>query len=195
MKKLLLFCFLSFNSMVFAKQTQWNEGVVVLKGAEVQQGDISVDVRFDLILFRRGDSVMVYPAHRIESFYYYDASANINRKFVSLPSRSNVFREHKLFEVVLRGDVSVLRKIKREILSNENPDGLNYHYFIKMKGVITTLGEFRRKVYPQLLTVSRDSILAFVHRERLNPSHADDAIRIIKFYNAGIKQEVWARVD
>lgn len=195
MKTLLLFCFLSFNSMVFARQTQWNEGVVVLKGAEVQQGDISVDVRFDLILFRRGDSVMVYPAHRIQSFYYYDASANINRRFISLQNQNNVFREYHLYEVVLRGDVSVLRKQKGEIVSNENPDRLNYNYFVKMADVITTLAEFRKKVYPELLKVSHNSLLEFVHREHINPNHADDAIRIIKFYNAGVKQDFFAKVD
>ena len=193
MKTLLLFCFLLFNSIVFARQTQWNEGVLVLSGAEVRQGDISVDAFFDMILFKRGDSVMVYPAHRIKSLYFYDSVANINRIFVSLRTRSNTFREYRLYEVVLRGDIGVVRKQKRELLSSENPEKSNYDYFVQMRDELTPLGHFKTKVYPELLKVSHDQILNFIREERVNPNHSADAIRIIKFFNASAKDEIFAK--
>ncbi len=195
MKKLLTICLLSFNSIVFAEQLQWYEGVVVLKNAQVLNGEVSVNALHDLVIFKSGEKVMVYPAHKIKAFYYYDTAANINRRFLSLIESNTLFKVYHLYEVVLWGDVSVLRMQKKHVSTEyENMDKYGYDYFIQMGDDLTPIIRFRKQVYPELLKGSHDKIMSFVHEKKLNPNLASSAIQIIKFYNsiASVKENALA---
>src|SRR5688572_11402532 len=112
MKKIFI-CLLILNFQVLRAQTlEWFDGSIVLSTGEVRVGTISPEASHDLILFQQGELRMVYPAHAIKAFYFYDKPADINRRYVSLKEQAGVQVRHALYEVVISGDVSVVRRKK-----------------------------------------------------------------------------------
>ncbi len=182
MKQYLLFCLLFLNSaLLFARETKWYEGSVVLKSSEVLTGEILIEPEYDLVLHRRNDKVDVYPAHKILSVYFYDADANINRRFISIKD-SGLFNHHQLMEVVLRGEVSIYRKQKGFTgVGASDADG--FHYFTVCQDRLVDLLKFRTQVYPRLMESSGNELSIFIKDHKLNPNCSAHAIIIIKFYN------------
>jgi hypothetical protein len=172
----------AYANMASAESPSWYEGSLVLATNEVKQGKISIQPAYDLVLFKSKDEFMVYPAHRISSIFYYDQKANINRKFISL-EQHHAFapKRYQLFEIVLMGDVRVLRRIV-SAAADPKDEAKAYQYYLQHKEILLELHMFRNKLYPKL--VSSSSILSnFIETNRLNPSDAADIIRIVEFYN------------
>jgi hypothetical protein len=123
---------------------------------------------------------------------YFDAKANLNRKFISVQDTDTHLRSYHLYEVVLRGEVSVLRRDDR-YASAQLSDGNDYRYSIQYDDVLYSLQSFRASVYPGLVQKGGAELLQFIHRQRINPNHAADAIRIIKQYNTICQQQLLAK--
>jgi hypothetical protein len=172
----------SYTNVFSAESLSWYEGSLVLATSEVKQGKISIQPAYDLILFKSDDEFMVYPAHRVSSIFYYDQKANINRKFISLEQHhAFASKSYRLFEIVLMGDVRVLRRIV-SAMADFKDDARAYQYYLQHEEILLELHKFRSKLYPKL--VSKSSILSnFIETNRLNPSDAADIIRIVEFYN------------
>ena len=75
-------------SSVVAQPIEWHKGAVILSNKEVLTGSIYHPKGFDVIFLRSDDGNIVLNAGRIQLFRYYDSSANINRKFVSINAGS-----------------------------------------------------------------------------------------------------------
>ncbi len=182
MKQYLFFCLLLLNPVfIFARETAWHEGSVVLKTKEVLVGEISIEPNYDLILHRVKGKVEVYPAHKIHSLYFYDEEANINRKFISL-KEAGLFNHHQLLEIVLRGEISIYRK-QKACTGNSPSDANDFCYYTYHHEQLIDLLKFRSQVYPQLIGSSGNRISIFINKNKLNPNSSADAIKIIEFYN------------
>jgi len=182
--KTIVLCFLLCNSLSYAQQITWRSGSLVLDTDKVCVGELSVQDGYDLILFRIHDSVTVYPAYRIQSARCYDDAVNVNRKFISVKEDDVSHRAFHLYEVVLQGEWSILRKRKNTSVGfkilNDKED---YQYYLKSDDQLVSLMHFREIVYPQLLENSHNELLSFIAVNKLNPSEPASAIRIIDFYN------------
>jgi hypothetical protein len=165
-----------------ASDAEWFEGSLVLKSRKVLRGQLSLEPQYNVVLFKVGEEMMVFPAHKVESFYYYDGEENINRKFVSLQQRLGAFTQHQLYEVVVYGEISVLRR--QRVLSHAiHIEVQDYEYFIRSNEGLIPLRKFRSRVYPEMRQRS-ESLVSYVRENRLNPNIPADAIRIIDFFNA-----------
>lgn len=158
----------------------WHDGVVVLSDQQILNGQVAIHKRENLILFRLGEKVTVYPAHKIQNVFYYDHNADINRKFVSIANHEHGYAEYQLFEIVLRGQVTVLRK-ERFHLNHEDHEDFNY--FTLYRDEVLPIKQFRKKVYPHLSDCDPIKSSAYEGKERLNLNSTKDAINLIKFYN------------
>ena len=182
MKRYGVFCLLFINSVfLFARETKWYEGSIVLKSKEVLPGEILVEPEYDLVLHRVNNKVDVYPAHRIQSVYFYDEEANINRRFISLKEQG-LFTHHQLMEVVISGEVSIYRK-QKVFITNTPSDAEGYYYFIDHQNHLIDLFKFRTRVYPHLVESSGNMLTVFMQENNLNPNSSANAITIITFYN------------
>jgi len=162
---------------------QWLQGSLVLHTQEVLTGELSIEARHDMVLFRRHDHVEVYPAHKISAVYYYDTAVNINRKFVSLASTSGYRLVFRLYEVVLSGEVNLLRHERLAAVRSTNHEVQGFQYVVRFRDAIITLRKFRSRIYPELLRTHSDGITRFVKDNHLNPSEPAAAIRIMQYYN------------
>ena len=153
---------------------------------EVRQGELAFQVS-EIILFRAVGEVAVFPANKVQSFRYYDQEENINRKFVSRTSSINRFAS--FYEVVVWGDVSVMRKLSHQIISNrKNSDKDDFDYFISFQNNLVPLKHFRNKIYPNLIS-SSNHMRVLINENHLNPNDKADAIQIIQLYNKATSVE------
>lgn len=183
MKRILvLILFLFTVCKLSAKEMKWFAGSVVLETREVLVGEIAVETHHDLILFRADNQVHVLPAHKIESVQFYDGDENVNRKFVSVQETNLVWKVHRLYEVVVFGDVIVLRK-EKTLTTSKKSDAHDFVYFIRYANETVDVKSFRTKVYPAIVKDGGPLLSMFMLDHRLNPNNASNAIQIIKYYN------------
>ncbi|HEX5171809.1 MAG TPA: hypothetical protein VFW11_21670 [Cyclobacteriaceae bacterium] len=177
---LLLLLVIPTINLFAGKPLTWYEGAVVLADQQVLTGQVAVHPRQNIIMFRSGDQQTVYPAHKIQNVFYYDEQFNINRKFVSIANRDHGYAKYELYEIVLRGEVSVLRKERIHLDLN---DQLDFNYFVMYQDEVLPIKQFNKRVYPHLIDCDSFTFSRFIEREHLNPNSLRDAISMIKYYN------------
>jgi len=181
--KKLFFVLLVLTTPLAARDLEWHDGSVVLASRNVLTGKIAMEPGFDLVLLRTADSCLVLPAHKILSLYFYDADENINRKFVSLKENENPRAPQHFYEVVLYGKVNVVRRLPFIKSRSKGADAHDYVYFVQQENALTKLDRFNKDIYPSLLSSSGSLLADFVSANRLDPTDAAQAIRIIEYYN------------
>ena len=177
------------GKQVVASTPEWNVGTIVLHNNEIRVGQIAVESKHSIVLFKNNDQVEVLPAHRFKSIQYYDVKANVNRKFISLP-KENVYREQsQLFEVVLNGKVAVLRKLK-SIAGKTVSDVDDFEYYFYANHHLIALRKFRALLYPSLLHEKGNELRHYIKLERLNPNVSADALLIVDHYNRVVAEQI-----
>ena len=178
------------------QELRWQEGVVLLLSDEVVTGEFSLNLRHQLVIRKKNHGTEVIPVHRIRSFRLYDEERNILRKFKVLEEKKG-YRglSKRIFEVVIDGEVAVIRKRSRDLVPHMgqkyagnaaidlNEEAFNYDYFILYQDDIIPLLKFRRKVMLQLSPEERMMVEQFMKTNKLFSSNAADVIVILKFYN------------
>jgi hypothetical protein len=134
--------------------------------SQVLVGEISLAPAYDLVLFRRGETRTVLPAHKLKSLYFYDAGDDINRRYVS---------------VKIDDGVRSVRRKKLNAIDSQN-ESLDYSYYIHFNDEFLTLRKFKRKLYKNQLQAD-ERIQRFVAAQRLTAALPEHVLQIIKYYN------------
>jgi hypothetical protein len=162
----------------------WHQGSIVLSSDSVLTGKLSVEEKYDIVLFSCEGRVDVYPAHKVRSVFFYDTEENINRKFISIQQKQLQRSFFRLYEIVILGEISLLRRsIFEDKGSNADHDGNGFQYLVRYQNKLTSLKQFRSKIYPDIKISAINDFEQYVRRNRLNPNIAASAIRIIQYYN------------
>jgi hypothetical protein len=164
-----------------AYDREWYTGAIVLQTQEVLTGAIGIEPEHGIVLHKQGDQVYIYPAHRVQSLHFFDSKANINRKYISL--QHGTWRRCHLYEVVVKGSVTIVRREKRNI-SPVYSDADSFIYYIYTEGELVQLRSFRKQIYPALLQAGGVQFSMFVLEQHLNPNDDAHAIRMVQYYNA-----------
>jgi hypothetical protein len=186
--KLVLIFFLFVSSQeTFSAAINWYDGSLVLRNDKVLTGKISVNQDHDLVLFKSGDQFLVLPASKIQTLHFYDAHANINRKFTSIQQKVNTFTAYNLYEIVLVGKVSVLRRLSSSLADPDDQQN-SYHYFVGLGNERVALHQFRSKIYPYLQKTCI-SLKKYVREQHWDPNNRAHAILIIDYYNDEVRSK------
>jgi hypothetical protein len=172
-----------FLGTSWAENPEWSEGSLVLKTNEVLTGTLSIQPKYDLVLFqdKHSNQVVAFPAHKLYSAYFFDKILGVNRKFTSIQQNNGLGKSFKLYEVVLFGEVNIIRRIK-SIYTEEHNHILSYNYYIEQNDKLVILRKFKSKVLPHLSETS-PSIVSYIREQKLNPNRPACVVKIIKFYN------------
>jgi len=180
--KRLFFCLLLFNFYGAQSQSlKWHDGSVVLASNHVVRGKISIEPFLDVILVEDNHRRTVYPAHKVSSLYFYDEAANINRRFVSILERNSHHTNYQFFEVVVYGEVNVLRRQKVKTLRPS--DALDFMYYTQYNDDVVPLRKFGKKVCPRLKATSDSRLDDFIADNKLQAHTDPNSIRIVEYYN------------
>ena len=172
----------TWSKHVVANTTEWTIGTVVLNNDQVVNAEISIAAKHDLVLIKHDDRVDVLAAHRIKAIYYYDKNQDLNRKFISVATNNFHHQQWRLYEVVLGGDIAVVRKMKT-IASKAESDKDDFDYFIYSHNEMVSLKRFRTLIYPELVASQGELLTAYVKANRLNPNNGANAIAIVERFN------------
>ncbi|HNP95350.1 MAG TPA: hypothetical protein PKJ63_06965 [Cyclobacteriaceae bacterium] len=178
---------LGLTISVFAaqcKEPMWYEGVVVLESGELIKGNLSFP-SFELVfaVTEQGERIAL-PANKIKLIRCYDPLLKANRRFDSFPVDEGYLQTRKLFEVVVKGTVSVLRRpvnLYREISEIDHLD-YNY-YFVTASQSIKEFRDFASDGLSQMKIGVGDVITDYIRENHLRPNQMADIIMIVKFYN------------
>lgn len=189
---LLLFASLLFIRVfsAFGEEKAY-EGVVVMLNGEVVTGSFLFDEKKDLLYREKESGLEIFPPFRVKSFSFYDAHQNMNRQYIMLAVRNNGY-PFQFYEVVVRGEVKVLRKRKEQdspVKPGTEEEGFsrhhkeNYSYYILLENKLTDIRQFAAEVYPVLKEKNKADLAKVIKEDDLNIHNAGTAISLIKLYN------------
>jgi len=161
---------------------EWYPGVVVLKSQKAIRGELSIRYDYEVVLFRVGRETMVFPAHKVQSFYIYDEAKENNRQFISIQLSFGPATFHQFFEVILDGTVSVLRR-QRTVWYSVYLETMEFDYYVRCNEDVTAIQKFKREVFPGLVESTSGALSSFVRQNKLKMYRLDDILLIIDHYN------------
>ena len=163
-----------------------------MQNGSVINGSIHYPKGFGMIFIKNDEEKIVLTAEKVRLFRYYDSISNINRKFVSIKKNDHTTQ---FYEVVINGEVSVVREMKK-YADRSHPDEIDsYRYFAHYKNLMIPLTHFRNKVYPKLVEEQPIDIRTYVRGERLDPNEMQSALLIIKEFNRVKQGNLQARAN
>lgn len=157
----------------------------MLKDNKVLVGRVTIQPALNVILFQSEDRSAFYQLDRVDYVTYHDQDANLSRKFLSLSLPANDRNSHHLYEVVLSGRISVIRK-PRSAYIPEVTDVGSFDYFVMENGRAIELTQFRKKVFPAMeASCNKSQLKSFMREKGLDPNDNKDALRLIEYFNEG----------
>lgn len=169
-------------SSVISAQPKMFDGVVVNHRQEVILAKVAVETAFDALIFKSNSDTAVcsiLPAHRVNSFRYFDSVGNINRQFISLRYHG----AYRFFEIVIYGPVQVLRRLKRGVSPLEANEGHDYDFFCWFGSELIELKKFKSDVFPFLVQMHGHILEDFVRQSKLRLHDAGSIFSIVKKCN------------
>jgi hypothetical protein len=176
----LLFFLATFSFASFAEE--WFQGSVVLKSKSVLRGEISVRHGYDVVFFRVSDQVSVIPAFKIAFVNLFDEELQAQRRYVSLNIGVGASRSFQFFELLVDGEVSILRR-EVTVWYSLHLDLTDSEYFVLYDNEIMGLHKFRKKVYPQLVDKTDGALESYVRTYQLSVKALEDIIDMSDYYN------------
>lgn len=189
----LLHAFLSLFPSVEREKEIAYEGTIVLETNEIVTGLFYFEEKMNLLYKRKQTGLEIFPIYKVKALYFYDARENINRRYIKLAndkSRSNL--PNQLYEVVLGGELKVLRKrkaydfpvkVESPGLNKAEENAYNYHYFIQFNEDLLEICDFSKKVLPHMRSQHPRELDLLLKEQDWNVHQASGAIQLIEEYN------------
>jgi hypothetical protein len=176
----MLFLMTTCSFASFAEE--WYQGSVILKSKSVLRGEISIRHGYDVVFFRVSDQISVIPAFKIAYVNLFDEDLQAQRRFVSLNIGVGAARSFQFFELLVDGEVSILRR-ELSVWYSLHLDLTDFEYFVLYDEEIHDLHKFRKKVYPTLINKSEGALESYVTTNQLSPKTLEDILDMTQYYN------------
>lgn len=194
MKKFVPIVLLLISATGFAQPTLYR-GVAVLQDGTVFTGDVSI-LSYQLVCLGADNEQVILAPHKISQVRYYDSESNINRKFISIKTPSIVTDVYILYEEVLYGAVSVVRKPSSFYNASKLSlaDHEAFDYFARTSSdKLISLKKFRSTLFPKFREELGERMENYISENHLDIYDTADVIQIIQYYNKAVAgQEVIA---
>ncbi len=166
----------------------WNVGAVLLSDGSILQGTINHNIKRDVVQIQSKDTTRILAAHQILGFEILKDQGRFRRNNINIKARKtryysllygskNSYARPKLFEVVLEGNTSLLR---RWVYGTRSSD--RKLYLKNANGKITQIKKRRGQVIDSFDGM-QDELREFAKRERLDMYKIRDVIQLVAEYN------------
>ncbi len=182
----------------------WHAGLLILPNNEQLETNILFDASTDLIQVQTGTTIKVYSARQVLAFQYFDPHTNVVRHYEShLYARNHARKTRMFFEVVVAGEMKVLRRFKswkqaRSVTASHTDqlwyDSNNtYDYLVYTQNKFIPIKNFKKVILPQLLQEYGDALNAFMKKQQLTVFSQRGRLMVINRYNVLKNAEAVAR--
>ena len=185
---------LSVNAMAIYDHGLWCNGHAVLENGEVLLGEVSFDLKFQVVRVRKNGMTQAYSAENMAYFELYDHIKKINRKYVSVDSPVHPGYSRKaFFEVISHGELSYLRRSEYVRRPRATEDMRAPHiylntvcrhiYYVHMKKEgLTRVSNFEEEVLP-LMESYEKQVDEYIDRCNLSLRRLHEQVRVVNLYN------------
>lgn len=187
MRSILILVLFPICSVSLAEDPAFYEGIVVLENGDVLSGKLLMPT-FELVLVVSEEGRLAVPVHKIDQVRFYDHVANLNRRFGAFSDGTSWGNQKVLFEIVLFGEIKVLRKPKSffQDISKMKHSDYQYYYVIENECIMKLDGS-NRDLFVKMKSELGSNFAVFVRERGLYHNYTADAIQMIKFFNESRK--------
>lgn len=191
---LVLALLLSANAMAIYDYGLWCSGHAVLENGEVLTGEVSFDLKFQVVRVRKNGMTQAYSAENLAYFELYDHIKKIHRKYVSVDSPVHPGYSRKaFFEVVSHGEISYLRRseyVRRPRATEDmraphvylNTVCRHIYYVHEEEDGLTRVVNFEQEVLPLMGRFSKQ-VDEYIDRCNLSLRKIHEQVRVVNLYN------------
>jgi hypothetical protein len=171
---------------------RWDFGTILLTDSSSINGNLLFYPEKGIVLIEVTDKIITYTAENLISFSFYDNLLSVKRNFVSIvPKNIAVGKKKNIYEVVLLGDLSLLRHQK----SRSHCDGyfdVEAKQFIGYSNDFTYYFFYNSSIYPiknfkkqfgDILRRSDKDIAMLMEIHGMGFSKINHQIKAISFFN------------
>ncbi|MDN5204953.1 hypothetical protein QQ008_26420 [Fulvivirgaceae bacterium BMA10] len=171
-----------------AQENEWNSGALVLSDNQVLVGELQYHHQHDMVILKIDNKMKTFPAFKINEFRFYDANDDINRRFRALDVKNAKGANLKvIYEVVLHGSLSLLRKEKKHKSkcerSNLRREIEDYVYYSYDEERLVEMRNFKKRVLPLLMQERGPQLTKFIEEHKLNLDKPATYVKILDYYN------------
>jgi hypothetical protein len=174
---------------------KWYEGTVLIEGQTIFSGKIAYDSQRDFVQLQQANRVHVFTAYQAIAFQFYDPEMNLIRRFESKKvAGQQQYAYQQFFEIVLDGDIKVLRRPSNFTMTPKNEATRNrydmlreqlqgYDYFTYIKGDLLKIKKFRKELLPLLVREHQNEMESFLKENRIDTNLISHNIMVINYFN------------
>jgi hypothetical protein len=175
------------NYSGYSQADEVYEGALVLDTGETLTGNIRMP-SFDLVFIENENVRLALTPQKVQVVRFHDPKHNLNRKMITRVDVEQDFQGKSFYEIVVSGEIRVLRKPRAGLRFTDPMRHLDYTYFTEWGSRLEPMRKFYSSVYRQMQAEIGPQLKEFARQNPVDPNKEADAIRIIQFYNK-IKSE------
>jgi hypothetical protein len=191
---LLMALVMSFQTIAIPDFGLWCNGQAVLENGEVLAGDISFDLKFEVVRVKKNGIVHAYTAEGLAYFEMYDHIKRIHRKYVSVDSPVHPgYSRRAFFEVISHGELSFLRRseyVRRPRATEDmraphvylNSICKHIYYLHDAEEGLVQVDNFKKEVLPRMERYEKQ-VDDYIDRCHLSLKKVHEQVRVVNLYN------------
>ncbi len=172
----------------------WCEGRAVLENGKEISGEISYDLKFEVVRIKENGMIQAFSAESLAYFELYDPIKQIHRKYVSVDSQVHPGYSRKaFFEIISHGELAYLRRSEYVRRPRATEDMRAPHiylntvckhiYFVhdEQEGLVR-VDNFKEEVLPRMNHFENE-VQSYIDRCDLRLRKIHEQVRVINLYN------------
>ena len=186
-------CF-SLNAIALPDYGLWCQGKALLENGDLLEGEISLDLKFEVVRVKKDGFVHAYTAQSVAYFELFDHIKKINRKYISVENKVHPGYERKsFFEVISHGELSFLRQseyVRRPRATEDiraphvylNSICKHIYYMHDQEEGLLRIQNFRKEVIPRMVGYEEE-VNNYIKSCRLTLRKVHEQVRVFNLYN------------
>lgn len=197
MKKMYVFAvfiLVSLSAMAMPDYGLWCDGKVLLENGKTFEGEISYDLKFEVVRIKTNGMTQAFTAESLAYFELFDPIKQIRRKYVSVDTPVYPGYQRKaFFEVISHGELAMLRRseyVRRPRITEDmraphiylNTVCKHTYFMHEESAGLTPINDFEEDILPRMNRYE-DEVEAYIKRCKLKLNKVHEQLRVVNLYN------------
>lgn len=184
----------SFSAMAIPDYGLWCNGKALLENGTTLEGEISYDLKFEVVRVKINGITSAYSAESMAYFELYDPIKQMHRKYVSVETPVYPGYQRKtFFEVISHGELAMLRKseyVRRPRVTEDmraphiylNTVCKHTYFLHEEESGLTEINNFKEEILPRM-DKYEEEVTEYIQRCKLKLKKLPEQVRVVTLYN------------